>query len=159
MSSKTISFVNDPIEWFNTEILLWAIIEWCIGLVCACLPCMTPLTRLVTIGPVAEFRSKKASTATVEVNTRPWPGGRRLPSIEDSRVVLSGDNNELNEWPHPSQIPSNTSGDNSPERQWNPASLVSSSGVEASLSNSIAPAVEVPKKAIHVEKGWHVEDS
>ena len=59
---------------------------------------MPPLTRLVTVGPVAAFGTKAAFTAETP-RSRRWPGGRRLLSVEDSTVVLSGANNELDQWP------------------------------------------------------------
>ena len=61
---------------------------------------MTPLTRLVTMGSVAAFNTKRPSTAHA-LHSRPWPGGRRLSSAEDRSLMLSGDgtSNELDEWP------------------------------------------------------------
>ncbi|KAG7005424.1 hypothetical protein G7Y79_00020g049520 [Physcia stellaris] len=86
--------------YHNTEILLWTIVECCIGLVCACIPCMTPLSRLVTVGPIAAFSSRKGKSAPFIValenrkggnnpKIRPPLGARRLPSVEDSRTALS----------------------------------------------------------------------
>ena len=81
--------------YVNTELLLWTVVECCIGLVCACLPCMVPLCRIFTRGPKAAFRSppqqqqhRPANNAASIVrmhnlNSPRFPGGRRLHSSED----------------------------------------------------------------------------
>lgn len=80
------------IAGYNTEILLWMIVECCIGLVCACLPCMTPLSR------VFSKRSKSTSgggsggkgpTPIASLSARRWPGGRRLPSYENDEQIVA----------------------------------------------------------------------
>ncbi|KAL8670913.1 MAG: hypothetical protein Q9168_004580 [Polycauliona sp. 1 TL-2023] len=130
-------YEKDPLissTGFNTEILLWTIVECCVGLVCACLPCMTPLGRLVTIGPIAAFsaQSRKRSPATtgkdscanmLNINSRPWRGGRRLPSVEDSRTIISpgagrGHGLELDEWLDRRDVMNDGTTRSEPERQW-----------------------------------------
>lgn len=57
---------------------------------------MTPLSRLVTVGPIAAFSKRYAVTPLAE--SRSWPRTRRLPSNEDTRVILAGNTNELDDW-------------------------------------------------------------
>lgn len=52
------------------------------------------------MGPIAAFKTKRPST-THALHSRPWPGGRPLPSAEDRSIMLSedGTSDELDEWP------------------------------------------------------------
>lgn len=57
------------------------------------------------MGPIAAFNKKRPSPAQA-LHSRPWPGGRRLPSAEDRSIMLSGNgtSNELDEWPDQEHI-------------------------------------------------------
>ena len=136
---------------FNTEILLWTIVECCIGLVCACIPCMTPLTRLVTLGPVAAFSAKKPSIKNAK-HSRTWPGGRNLPSVEDSGAILAGDNNELSVWSNHGHIPSEISRGSSPEIFSDPATLTELRVAEADGATRTRPNTGTPKNAVHMRQ-------
>ena len=117
----------------NTEILLWTIVECCIGLVCACIPCMTPLSRLITVGPIAAFSSRQRKSAPTTValenhkggkNPKPRPplGARRLPSVEDSRTALSPGGGrhhiELGEWSDRRDLREDSTTLSESQREW-----------------------------------------
>jgi len=46
--------------YINTGILLWTVVESCIGQVCACIPCMMPLGLIFRVGPRAALKYGKA---------------------------------------------------------------------------------------------------
>ncbi len=142
---------SDVIVGLNTEILLWTIVECCIGLVCACIPCMTPLGRLVTLGPVTAFSAKKSSIKKAK-HSRAWPGGRRLPSAEDSRVILAGTNHELGQWSDHRHLPSDITRGTSPEIPSHPATLAELRVTEADGATRTHPNFGMPKNAVDMRQ-------
>ena len=82
------------------------------------------------------------------MNSRPWPGGRRLLSVEDSRLDTSGAHNELHELSDRRKIQKDSSTNTSLERQWHATTLASLEGVEASGDMQTDPTVKVPANAI-----------
>ncbi|KAL8788889.1 MAG: hypothetical protein Q9213_001412 [Squamulea squamosa] len=152
-------------SWFNTEILLWTIVECCIGLVCACLPCLTPLSRLVTVGPVAAFSSKPRKrslaamakedrTKVLNTNSRPWHGARRLPSVEDSRTVLShgaaAHGTELDEWLDRRDVMNDGTTRSEPERQWMEGTLPDTTFNGLDLEMQSEAGLQLPNSPVAV---------
>ena len=88
--------------YYNTEILLWTTVECCIGLVCACLPTMLPLVRLVMHGRKAAVkRDSPHGDAAVHMqnvrNAPKFPGGRRLHSFEDMGETIASDETKVSD--------------------------------------------------------------
>ena len=84
------------------------------------------------MGPIAAFSSKKPSVITTAKQPRAWPGGRRLPSAEESTIGLSGTNNELDEWPDGRNAHSHMPGGSSPGRQSHTSAMAALMILEAS---------------------------
>ena len=60
----------------DAETLVWTPVECCVGVICACIPCMAPLRRLVN-GGIARAGYKPTSegrAAEIPLTTRAWPG-------------------------------------------------------------------------------------
>ena len=75
--------------WINTEIQLWTTMECCIGLVCACLPCIMPLFRLFTRG-FHGTGERSRSIQMKDTNPPRFPGGRRLHSVVELSETVHG---------------------------------------------------------------------
>lgn len=129
---------------------------------------MTPLHRLVTMGPIAAFSSNNRKfsrgTAAVEnrnkvinTNPRPWPGGRRLPSVEDSRTALSpgaaGRNVELGEWLDRRDVMEDSTTRSEPEREWLEATLPDPTVGGFDSKKESETGLELPKNAVPVGHG------
>lgn len=122
---------------------------------------MTPLSRIVTEGPRAAFSKRSGSkhtTPIVNSASRTWPGGRRLPSNDDSREILAETTSGSAEWPRERHIESDTAVGNSVGRKdtrWK--STVTSAAYGDRHSD---PEHGFPLNAIRVEKGleWRSED-
>ena len=60
----------------DAETLVWTPVECCVGVICACVPCMAPLRRLVK-GGIARAGYKptsKGRAADIPLTMRAWPG-------------------------------------------------------------------------------------
>ncbi|KAL9078884.1 MAG: hypothetical protein Q9157_002179 [Trypethelium eluteriae] len=80
---------SEDSSYINNEILLWTVVEPCIGLVCACIPCMMPLSQVFTKGPRNAFRQRYGksfsggTSSTQATIKRPFPSSRRFKSSHD----------------------------------------------------------------------------
>lgn len=72
----------------DAETLVWTPVECCVGVICACIPCMAPLRRLVG-GGIARTGYKnngKARAADIPLTTsRAWPGEHSLFHSQHSK--------------------------------------------------------------------------
>ena len=141
--------------WYNLEIQLWTSVECCIGLVCACLPCMVPLLRMVTRGfQTTTKRSQEICNGAVpmqDVNAHRFRGGRRLHSLEElgDATLATNSNDTLK-----SGIPVPVGGEIIP---WNKHGEYKNKIKNQAVG--VCPhdrSVDFPHNAIKVENGWDV---
>lgn len=78
---------QDP-TWDDAETLVWTPVECCVGVICACIPCMAPLRRLVG-GGIARDGYKttgKARAKEIPLTTsHTWPGEHSMFHSQHSR--------------------------------------------------------------------------
>lgn len=146
---------------YNTEILLWMIVECCIGLVCACLPCMTPLTRIFSKKSKSTsggYSGGKGPAPIASLSARRWPGGRRLSTCDDD------DEQILTEVAHSSSHSdkeADMSGDKPLQRSKEGQDAMFKSTVTNKAYSNDSTDVEsgIPMNSIKVQKGieWKSE--
>ena len=141
--------------WYNLEIQLWTSVECCIGLVCACLPCMVPLLRMATNGFLTTTkRSQEICNRAVpmeDVNPHRFPGGRRLHSLEELGEATLNDNVDDTVR---SGVPVPVGGEIIP---WNKhgkyRNKIKNEAVGVRPTDG---SVDFPHNAIKIENGWDV---
>ena len=84
-SSTDISFrvIGD-----DAETLLWTPVECCVGVICACIPCMAPLRRLVGGGAIRAGYQATGKARAIEIPlTLPnaWPGEHSMFHSQHSK--------------------------------------------------------------------------
>ena len=103
----------------DVETLVWTPVECCVGVICACIPCMAPLRRLINRGSArAGYKpTSEGRAGEIPLTTRAWPEEHSMVHSQHGKNdEESGEFGEVG-WASKMDTATNKAGESEPKTQ------------------------------------------